>query len=180
MQIMFVMLLAAIAGVLWIALLGAIAFKLVIIDGKKPAFWPGWKKYLRQLPSYLRVGNDAPKGFHEIFWWWELRRLPYNLLLGSLGIVANLPLLAITKMSANQPFSESLIGFGLLCMVYAIGANICFSAGWIVETFFQKQKDAIKPAFGRGLYKIGLYFSAFLTIAIPMGILILILLLEIF
>jgi hypothetical protein len=93
--------------------------------------------------------------------WWEARRIRFNLILFIIGIVTFL--LTITAGGASvKPgvdFEEPL-GLIVIPPIYAVMANICYSFG----PLFDWIRNGGKPS--RGLFRVGLFFSMFLT-ALP-------------
>lgn len=100
-----------------------------------------------------------PRDWGQIIAWWELRRIPFNLIVGLVGLSS----LAVTlsfadlaheleRMEPGQNFIEPL-----LLALAPIVLNICYSAGWIVELGFRSRWPAIASL----LMKVGLAFSVF-------------------
>lgn len=93
--------------------------------------------------------------------WWEKRRLAYNLLVGSAGMVT-LTLVAVTewilgRSSAALPPWQPVVVFGL-------GANFFYCLGPIIEWSVEKLfKGEVLPI-GPGLYRMGLTFAVGLAL----------------
>lgn len=92
-----------------------------------------------------------------ILGWWERRRLGYNLIVGSAGIVS----LGIGMLfSALPPGSvilgsfpwQPIVGFGLL-------ANVCYTLGPFTEIAIEKLWGREVLPTGPVLYRMGLTFS---------------------
>jgi hypothetical protein len=71
----------------------------------------------------------------EIVRWWEGRRVRYNMLVGSVGIVTWILVLCFGSLAVKPgvDFEESIMMI-IGPAIYAIGANLCFTLGWIVDT----------------------------------------------
>ena len=105
--------------------------------------------------------------------WWERRRILFNVLVGAAG-AASIVLFLIAVV-AGDLFFGTKHDYGLLDLpvfgavfaivgVYGIMANLCYTAGWIVELVGQKlwKRHADKIA---GIsFLTGLGFSIFLTL----------------
>jgi hypothetical protein len=93
--------------------------------------------------------------------WWESRRPAYNLAVGVAGLVS---LTAVNLLSVLPPHPHPL-GVPLIpIMVYAILANLCYSAGWVIETTLEMLwRDQVRPI-GPVLFRQGLIFSVGLSL----------------
>jgi hypothetical protein len=106
----------------------------------------------------------------QIISWWELRRIPYNLIVGATGILACVCLFGIGCFSEER-FGEA-IGFpdsplfGLMAIIiYGIAGNICYTFGWIVELFVKGVWKERSKGFGEISFVLGILFSVILTFA---------------
>jgi MFS family permease len=97
----------------------------------------------------------------EIVRWWEGRRVRYNMLVGSVGIVTWLLVLCFGSLAVKPgvDFEEPIMMI-VGPAIYAIGANLCFTLGWIVDTSLYRGRPRNR------LWKAGLIFSLVLT-ALP-------------
>ena len=94
--------------------------------------------------------------------WWEIRRVPYNLILAFVGTISLLLFFAFITMANELKPGEDAIEPMALFMA-PIAANVCYTAGWIVELFWlilRKKKSHIGPT----LLKFGLGFSLVIVI----------------
>lgn len=93
--------------------------------------------------------------------WWEERRLSYNLLVGTVGVITWFLVLIAgsAAVGPGEDFEEPLaMLFGPL--FYGIAANFCYTFGWINDVFFFRAYPR------RNLFRAGLFFSLGLT-ALP-------------
>ena len=102
--------------------------------------------------------------------WWELRRIPYNLIVGACGIFTSVITIIVAAI-ASEHFNEPLglpdppaIAF-FAVLFYGAMANICYTGGWITEisvrAFWREQAGE----FGQIAFALGLLFSILLTLA---------------
>lgn len=104
-------------------------------------------KYLNRL---LNV-NDTNRNAFQIIFWWELRRILYNLIALLAGGIS----LALISAMVNPPPGEDLvepfaiIGFGILC-------NLGYSLGWLTELFIKRDNT-----YGPKIFKTGTLFTLF-------------------
>jgi hypothetical protein len=117
----------------------------------------------------FRRESSAMNGVEAIVWW-EARRIPYNLIVGSTGIVTCVVVGVIAV--AAQEFFNSDFGvpdpplfalFGVI--LYGILANVCFTAGWIVELFLRRFSPREADRFAISGLFYGVIFSVLLTLA---------------
>jgi hypothetical protein len=101
--------------------------------------------------------------FESVVGWWELRRIAFNLLVGTTGVaslVVSLLLLDyIPESGGGGDFSPALsvIGFGIF-------ANLFYTSGWIVEGIILAIRRHGSPSIGPRLFRLGLCFSLILTL----------------
>jgi hypothetical protein len=97
-----------------------------------------------------------------IFAWWEQRRLAYNLLVGSAGVVT---LAGVAVLSAIHPFQQGII---LLpwqgVVVFGVAANVFYTLGGVVEWAVHRLWGRTVLPVGPALYRMGLTFSVGLAL----------------
>jgi hypothetical protein len=94
--------------------------------------------------------------------WWEIRRIPFNLLILALGLVSG----SILAFAGSRLFGpDANFGnpfFGVI--LYAVLANLCYTLGWITEILWAwgdtAQTEKLRPK----IFRIGLIFSGSLTL----------------
>lgn len=96
--------------------------------------------------------------------WWESRRLAYNIVVGTTGLVTLGIANAIELTFGNGwlPVPWQVIG------AYGLAANVCYTAGWIVENVVERWLG--RPVYGLGpaLFRYGLVLSVGVTL-LPVG-----------
>ena len=109
--------------------------------------------------------------------WWETRRIPYNLIVGSAGILTCIAI-AIVGMGSYIFFNSD---FGLPdpplfaifgVILYGILANVCFTGGWVAELIVQRIWPEEANRFATTSFSLGLILSVLLTLtpAILVGV----------
>jgi len=100
----------------------------------------------------------------QVILWWEARRIPYNIAVGIVGFVSVAVLLALGPRVAHpdEPLFSPFFMFGGI-LLYGVGANICYTAGWIVELAIRKFGAQSTDRFAQSAFKSGLLFSCLLT-----------------
>ncbi|MGC2321862.1 MAG: hypothetical protein WA463_04445, partial [Terriglobales bacterium] len=101
--------------------------------------------------------------------WWESRRIPFNLIVGSAGIVSCL-VAGIVSLGSSFLFNSDFglpdpplfALFGII--IYGIMANICFTGGWLAELLVRKAWPQEADRFATLSFSLGLVFSVLLTL----------------
>ncbi len=100
--------------------------------------------------------------------WWERRRPWFNLVVGCTGMITCV--LMVLCGFISEPVVGEAIGlpdgalFGLIgIVVYAIAANICYTAGWATEVVISRSQKQSATAFGLKAFRYGLRFSVVVT-----------------
>lgn len=102
--------------------------------------------------------------------WWEVRRIPFNFLVGLTGLIGIALVFWIgdslvpAGVDAIEPM---LLFFGV--PVYAVAANLCYTLGWASEV--REWGDSAEAAHRREIrFRLGLAFSIGVT-ALPFAVL---------
>jgi hypothetical protein len=100
--------------------------------------------------------------------WWELRRIPYNFIVGLAGIVGggvSLALaLAAERRGIQVPWPDPPLFVFAFVVLYGIAANICFTGGRISELVARRIWGARADAYGEISFCFGTVFSVLLTL----------------
>jgi hypothetical protein len=108
------------------------------------------------LPDYRRTPLSLLR-------WWESRRLFYNRIVGTVGVVSATGMVGLALLPPHaSTFSllPVLVGIG----VYGVLANFCYSLGWVVEVVARALWGREAPDLGPVLFRQGLIFSVGLTL----------------
>ena len=100
----------------------------------------------------------------DVILWWEIRRIPYNVALLTVGLVsiAAIETIGGRLVHAGEDFVEPI--FLLMGVIlYAVLANACYSLGWITELVWKPGETAETAAIRSKLFRIGFIFSLALT-----------------
>ncbi len=94
----------------------------------------------------------------DIIAWWEVRRIPYNLVVGVWGAICLLIFTCSLNASGHLAPGEDAIE-PLLLPLLPIAVNICYTTGWPVEIVLRRLLSALNPKLGEFLFRAGLVFS---------------------
>ena len=102
----------------------------------------------------------------QIVCWWEWRRLLYNLLLLVIGIASIIGFeFLMSKVIPPGEDAEEPMGLFLGVILYAVMANLCYTAGWIVELGTRKADPIAARQRSKRMFRAGMWVSALLTTA---------------
>ena len=101
----------------------------------------------------------------RIVGWWELRRIPFNLVVGIFGIFAfTVFFMSICSAGVLEPGEDAVEPMALFLV--PIAANLCYTAGWLVDVPLRFIRPSLSPRFTPLLFCLGLGFSLF-VISLP-------------
>jgi hypothetical protein len=100
----------------------------------------------------------------DVVVWWEIRRIPYNaaLLVVGLGSLFAVEAIGGRMVRVGEDFIEPLILL-FAVLLYAIGANVCYTLGWITELLWSAGDIGKTEGVRQKVFRIGLLFSVGLT-----------------
>ena len=110
------------------------------------------------LVDVLYPAPDVRRTPHTLFRWWEGKRLFYNQVVGTAGLVT----LAGLSILIPEPMPQ-LFALGA-ALVYGVMANACYSLGWGIELLARVIWGRSAPMMGPLLFREGLIFSVGLTL----------------
>jgi hypothetical protein len=137
----------------------------------------GWRIFSR---------HEEVIGTLAIIKWWEIRRIAFNIAVGICGVITLAVLLVVAAVASsklNEPLGlpDPPIIAVFAVITYAVGANICYTGGWVIELVVKKVWGERSGAFWQIAFLLGMLFSIILTLSpslIFIGLLIIRLLLS--
>ena len=124
-----------------------------------------------RLRHSLLCTRDAPlTSARSVIGWWETRRIPFNLIVGSAGILSCI-IIGIVALGSSLLFESDFgsPGYPFLTLfailIYGIMANICFTGGWLLELLLRRIWPSETDKFAILSFSAGLVFSVLLTLA---------------
>ena len=105
---------------------------------------------MKYLDKLLEIYYEDRSVFQIIFWW-ELRRILYNLIVLACGIFSLSIISLLVNLKSGEDLEEpiGILIFGILC-------NLGYTLGWITEIFREKSNT-----YGPKMFKFGLFFTLF-------------------
>src|SRR5262245_8681402 len=93
--------------------------------------------------------------------WWEVRRIPFNIVVGSYGVLCLVVFYwAILTSGHLRPGEDAVEPIALLAAPF--GINLFYTLGWLVEVPARLLRPGLSPRFGPLLLKLGLGLGLFL------------------
>lgn len=124
---------------------------------------------MRTLLRYRLFTRHSPaQNGWAIIKWWELRRIPYNFIVGLAGMMGGAVSLALAFIADHRgievPMPDPPIFLLILVLLYGIAANLCFTGGWISELLARWIWGRRAEAYGEIAFLFGTVFSVGLTL----------------
>jgi hypothetical protein len=108
----------------------------------------------------LFAPNPSPDSFESILWWWEKRRIPYNVIVGFVGAISGVANLVLWDADVRKPDEiDGSPGPLVSFLIFGFLANVFFTSGWITEVMPLAIKKSGSPNFAPRWFRRGLYFS---------------------
>jgi len=100
--------------------------------------------------------------------WWEFRRIPFNLAVFACGFVSGS---VIAFAGGRMLGQEADLGHPFIGIIlYGLAANLCYTLGWITELLWAWGDTARTEKIRPKIFRVGLVFSASLTLLPAMAI----------
>src|SRR6185503_20909678 len=95
---------------------------------------------MHRFSEWMFSVREGERSATDIILWWELRRIPYNLIVGPTGLISLLLFyFFISRTNALKPGEDAVEPIALLAAPVVM--NICYTAGWVVEGFLDKVRS---------------------------------------
>lgn len=137
-----------------------------------PLFQISWR-----LAGWIFAHQLAKSHPAHIVAWWELRRLPYNLIVGATGCLSLAVFFGVAftcEQSSGVPLGmpEPPLLVLLAAVAYGIVANIFYTGGWVLELLVAKVWHVSTPVFGPIAFTLGTAVFVVVTL-VPAGLVVL-------
>jgi hypothetical protein len=124
-----------------------------------------------RLSTSALCRRDVPiENAKDAIGWRETRRVPFNLIVGSAGILTCIVVSVVAlgdyylfdgDFAFPNPPLFALVGI----VLYGTLANVCYSVGWLAELIVRKIWPGEADRFSTLSFSLGLIFSVLLTLA---------------
>jgi len=115
---------------------------------------------IRRFQSWLLAVPREPTTIGRIIVWWEIRRIPYNLIFGCIGIVSlALFFFFSTGSGSLESGDDAVEPIAIIAAPFLM--NLFYTLGWIVESSLRISGVSKTREVGVFLFKLGCAFSLF-------------------
>ena len=118
--------------------------------------------FVRRCFSWMFGPRKPSAGWWQVILWWEIRRIPYNIVVGGWGIVCLIVFyIAIEAAGGLKPGEDAVEPLALMFAPFAI--NACYTLGWLVELPLRAvfPGTEVRDRLGPRLMKLGVGLSLF-------------------
>jgi hypothetical protein len=123
---------------------------------------------MKRAFKWLFSGPTQPTTAWRVIFWWEARRIPFNVIVGAYGLLCLVVFFwAITTSGHLGPGEDAVEPLALLAAPF--GINALYTLGWLVEVPSRFLVRNLSPRFGPVLLAFGLALGLFL-ITVPAGL----------
>lgn len=126
-------------------------------------------KVLKKLKESSLWRRESPMATAwQAIGWWESRRVPYNLIVGCVGVLSCMVACIVALGSYflfNSEFGmpDPPLFAAFAVVLYAIMANVCYTAGWLGELIIRAAWPHQADRYASLTFASGLVFSVLLT-----------------
>ena len=113
---------------------------------------------IRRVTDWLFFVPEGYRSLRDIVFWWEVRRAPYNLIVGGVGLCSLILFFVLIEVSGKLKLGEDAVE-PLSLLVAPFVMNICYTAGWVVEALLGNVWSTYDEPLGPRLLKYGLGLS---------------------
>lgn len=119
------------------------------------------RRFLKAISQPFRRFVTVPEGPRttaSVILWWELRRVPYNIVVGILGVISFVAyFFFISNADVLTPGEDAIEPIALLAAPFLV--NIAYTAGWVVELVYRSHTGRKDTEIGPNLWLAGMAFS---------------------
>jgi hypothetical protein len=109
---------------------------------------------LEQTTRWLFAPQGTPSSVWRTLGWWEVRRVPFNLIVGSYGILCLVVFVwGLSTSGRLQPGEDPIEPMALLAAPFVV--NALYSLGWLVEIPLHLIAPSASQGIGPILLKLG-------------------------
>ena len=113
---------------------------------------------MRRFFTWFFSRPSEPLSRLGIIAWWEIRRVPYNLIVGVIGAISLLLFFLFISLAHELKPGEDAVE-PMALFVAPVAVNICYTGGWIAELLLSAVRRKGSALAGPVLLKLGVGFS---------------------
>lgn len=114
---------------------------------------------IRRARDWMFGSRKPNATWWQVILWWEIRRIPYNVVVGVWGLVClAIFYVAIQASGELKPGEDAEEPIVLIAAPFLV--NACYTLGWLVELTLRRLFPALRDeSTGPKLMKVGFVFS---------------------
>lgn len=110
---------------------------------------------MKRITAWLFAAPEVSTPIWRTILWWELRRIPFNIIVGIYGFVCLMIFFVAIGTSGHlEPGEDAIEPMALFIAPFVI--NALYTLGWLVEVPTRLAAPTLSSAFGPRLLKLGL------------------------
>jgi hypothetical protein len=114
----------------------------------------------RGFAYWLFAGLPGTPSLWRVIAWWEVRRIPFNVIVGTYAALCLVVFFwGIATSGHLKPGEDAVEPIALLAAPFAI--NVLYTLGWLIEVSARLLRPRLSPRFGPLLLKMGLGLGLF-------------------
>jgi hypothetical protein len=128
------------------------------------------REVIRRVLESKLCERGAPIGSAwQAIGWWEARRVPFNLIVGCVGIVTCI-IIGVVGLGGHCLFNTDFalpdppLFAVLMVAFYAFAANVCYTGGWLAELVIRAAWPTQADRYASLSLSLGLLFSVLVTL----------------
>jgi len=107
---------------------------------------------------WLFATPSEPVTALRVIGWWELRRIPYNIIVGAFGILCLIIFFVSIEATGHlQPGEDAVEPMALCLAPFAV--NFCYTAGWLLDAPLRLLRPSLSARLTPLLFALGVGFS---------------------
>lgn len=119
--------------------------------------------FFTKIYNWFFIVPPGERSALQIIAWWEIRRIPFNILIGTIGIISLILLFKfVGEAEVSHPEEDIIEPISLLLAPF--GINFCYTFGWIGEIAFSRIWKVNDPKLGTKLLQTGTGITLFFAI----------------
>ena len=110
---------------------------------------------MKRFTEWLFMNPKELGSLWGVVAWWELRRIPFNIIVGAYGALSFVIFLSAIMTSGHlQPGEDAVEPIALMAVPFMV--NLLYTLGWLVEVPARRLVPSLSSGFGPMLLKLGL------------------------
>ena len=117
--------------------------------------------FFTKICDWFFYAPDGERTALQIISWWEIRRIPFNILVGTVGVISMVLLFVFVDSSVTAQSGEDIVE-PLAVLIAPFGINFAYTFGWLGEIALSRIWKVVDPELGAKLLRFGTALTLFL------------------